>query len=36
MALKDLFGCKHEFKEIGKFKKLKCSKCNEEILIEDK
>jgi hypothetical protein len=26
--------CKHEFKEKAKFKKLKCKKCDKEIMVE--
>jgi DNA-directed RNA polymerase subunit RPC12/RpoP len=35
MGLLDLLGCKHEFVEIGRYKKLKCSKCNQEIMVKE-
>jgi len=35
MGLLDLLGCKHEYTEIGKYKKLKCSKCHNEIMVKE-
>jgi DNA-directed RNA polymerase subunit RPC12/RpoP len=34
MGLLDIFSCKHEFEEIGNYKKLKCKKCNQEIMVK--
>lgn len=27
--------CKHEYDELGKFKKLKCKKCGNEIMVKE-
>jgi uncharacterized protein (UPF0212 family) len=35
MGLLDLLGCKHEYIEVGRYKKLKCNKCQSEIMVKE-